>query len=101
MGDPSRFARGKDFCSFTGLAPRASETGATDRKGQPMSKAGPVVLRTTLVRAPCRPMCEHGDAPRRRGRPPRSSSQDNRNQALEAQANGSPLNLPWPRLLAG
>jgi transposase len=51
MGEPSRFASGKKFVSFSGLAPRASETGNTDRKGQPMSKAGPVLLRTTLVRA--------------------------------------------------
>ena len=34
-----------------GLAPKASETGDTDRKGQPMSKAGSSLLRTTLVRA--------------------------------------------------
>src|SRR5450759_5014306 len=32
------------------LAPRASETGETDRKGQPMSKAGNRLLRPTLVR---------------------------------------------------
>jgi transposase len=51
MGDPTRFARGKQFRSFTGLVPRASETGDTDRKGQPMSKAGSSLLRTTLVRA--------------------------------------------------
>ena len=51
MGDPARFARGKQFRSFTGLVPRASETGDTDRKGQPMSKAGSSLLRTTLVRA--------------------------------------------------
>ena len=51
MGDPARFARGKRFRSFTGLAPKASETGDTDRKGQPMSKAGSSLLRTTLVRA--------------------------------------------------
>jgi hypothetical protein len=51
MGDPARFAAGKKFRSFTGLAPRASETGETDRKGQPMSKAGSSLLRTTLVRA--------------------------------------------------
>ena len=51
MGDPDRFARGKQFRSFTGLVPRASETGDTDRKGQPMSKAGSSLLRTTLVRA--------------------------------------------------
>ena len=51
MGDPARFARGKQFRSFTGLTPKASETGDTDRKGQPMSKAGSSMLRTTLVRA--------------------------------------------------
>ena len=42
---------GKQFRSFTGLVPKASETGDTDRKGQPMSKAGSSLLRTTLVRA--------------------------------------------------
>lgn len=51
MGDPGRFAKGKQFRSFTGLTPRASETGDTDRKGQPMSKAGSSLLRTTLIRA--------------------------------------------------
>lgn len=51
MGEPGRFARGKQFRSFTGLVPKASETGNTDRKGQPMSKAGSSLLRTTLVRA--------------------------------------------------
>ncbi len=51
MGEPDRFAKGKQFRSFTGLVPKASETGNTDRKGQPMSKAGSSLLRTTLVRA--------------------------------------------------
>jgi transposase len=51
MGDPARFGRAKQFRSYTGLAPKASETGETDRKGQPMSKAGSSLLRTTLVRA--------------------------------------------------
>lgn len=51
IGDPARFTRGKQFRSFTGLVPKASETGDTDRKGQPMSKAGSSLLRTTLVRA--------------------------------------------------
>lgn len=51
MGNPARFGRGRQFRSFTGLAPKASETGDTDRKGQPMSKAGSSLLRTTLVRA--------------------------------------------------
>jgi len=51
MGDPARFGRGAQFRAFTGLVPRASETGDTDRKGQPMSKAGSSLLRTTLIRA--------------------------------------------------
>ena len=51
MGDPSRFRTGKQCRSFTGLVPRADETGDTDRKGQTMSKAGSSLLRTTLVRA--------------------------------------------------
>ncbi len=51
IGDPARFPTGKQFRSFTGLTPRASETGDTDRKGQPMSKAGSTLLRTTLIRA--------------------------------------------------
>jgi transposase len=51
MGDPARFATGKQFRSFTGLVARTSETGDTNRKGQPMSKAGSSLLRTTFVRA--------------------------------------------------
>src|SRR5216683_1285954 len=35
MGRPGRFADGAHFKSYTGLAPRASETGETDRKGDP------------------------------------------------------------------
>jgi transposase len=51
MGRPGRFPDGARFKSYAGLAPRASETGQTDRKGQPMSKAGPSLLRATLFRA--------------------------------------------------
>ena len=51
MGRPGRFRDGTRFKSYAGLAPRASETGDTGRKGQPMSKAGPSVLRATLFRA--------------------------------------------------
>ncbi|HEY0697907.1 MAG TPA: transposase [Micromonospora sp.] len=51
IGRAARFRTGRQFRSFTGLAPRASETGQTDRKGQPMSKAGNRLLRTTLIRA--------------------------------------------------
>jgi transposase len=51
IGRADRFPTGARFRSFTGLTPRASETGNTDRKGQPMTKAGPARLRTTLVLA--------------------------------------------------
>jgi transposase len=51
IGDASRFATGAHFKSFLGLAPRAAQTGETDRKGQPMSKAGSRLLRATLIRA--------------------------------------------------
>jgi transposase len=51
MGRPGRFRNGTKFKSYVGLAPRASETGETDRKGQPMSKAGPSLLRATFFRA--------------------------------------------------
>jgi transposase len=51
MGRAERFPSGSHFRSFTGLAPKASETGNTDRKGQAMSKAGNTLLRSTLVRA--------------------------------------------------
>jgi transposase len=51
MGPASRFPNSSKFRSFTGLAPRASETGQTDRQPQPSSKAGNRLLRTTLHRA--------------------------------------------------
>jgi transposase len=51
MGPATHFATAAKFRSFTGLAPKASETGQTDRKGQPISKAGNRLLRTTLYRA--------------------------------------------------
>jgi len=51
MARPHRFARGEQFKSFTGLVPRASETGESDRKGQPMSKAGSSMLRSQLLRS--------------------------------------------------
>jgi transposase len=51
MGRPGRFRDGTRFKSHAGPAPRASETGETDRKGQPMSKAGPSQLRPAFVRA--------------------------------------------------
>jgi transposase len=48
MGDPDRFANTAAFKAYLGLAPKASETGESDRKGQPMSKAGNRRLRTQL-----------------------------------------------------
>ena len=45
--DPS----GPHVQSYLGLAPKASETGDPGRKGQPMSKAGSALLRTTFIRA--------------------------------------------------
>jgi len=50
-GDATRFPTGAHFKSYLGLTPRASETGNTDRKGQPISKAGSRLARATLVRA--------------------------------------------------
>jgi transposase len=38
MGTASRFANASKFRCFTGLAPKASETGQTDRKGQPSAR---------------------------------------------------------------
>jgi len=51
IGRPDRFPSGPHFKSFIGLAPKASETGNTDRKGQSISKAGSALLRTTFIRA--------------------------------------------------
>ncbi len=51
MGDPDRFPDAAAFKRFTGLTPRASETGNTDRKGGAMSKAGPRRLRDQLVQS--------------------------------------------------
>src|SRR4029450_2866209 len=46
----SRFATAAKFRCFTGLAPKASETGQSDRKGQPITKAGNRLLRGNPVR---------------------------------------------------
>lgn len=51
VGRAERFPNGDAFCSFTGLVPRASETGETDHKGQSMTKAGNRTLRRMLYRA--------------------------------------------------
>lgn len=51
MGDADRFPNAAAFKAYLGLTPKASETGETDRKGQPMSKAGNRRLRTQLMRS--------------------------------------------------
>jgi len=51
VGRAHRFAGASQFKSFTGLTPKSSETGESDRKGQPMTKAGPSLLRSQLLRS--------------------------------------------------
>ena len=51
MGDAAQFRNGAAFKAYLGLAPKASETGNTDRKGQAISKAGNRDLRTQLQRS--------------------------------------------------
>jgi hypothetical protein len=51
MGDPARFRDAAAFKRFTGITPRTSATGDTDRKGQPITKAGPRRLRDQLVQS--------------------------------------------------
>lgn len=51
MGRPGRFHNAAAFKSFTGLAPKASQTGNTDRKSQPMSKAGNSAQRSQLIQS--------------------------------------------------
>jgi transposase len=50
-GRAGRFPNADAFASFTGLVGKASETGETDRKGEPMTKAGNRKLRRMLYRA--------------------------------------------------
>jgi len=51
MGRPGRFPNAGAFKAFTGLTPRANQTGQTDRKHQPMTKAGPRALRSQLIQS--------------------------------------------------
>ena len=48
-GRPQRFRTAARFKAFTGLTPKASETGETDRKGQAITKAGAARLRKQLI----------------------------------------------------
>jgi hypothetical protein len=49
IGRAQRFASAAKFKAFTGLTPKASETGETDRKGQAITKAGAARLRKQLL----------------------------------------------------
>lgn len=51
VGRAGRFANADRFVFYTGLVPKASETGETDRKGQAITKAGNRKLRRMLYRA--------------------------------------------------
>jgi transposase len=51
MGRPGRFPHASAFKAFTGLTPRANQTGQTDRQHQPMTKAGPRALRSQLIQS--------------------------------------------------
>ena len=51
MGRPGRFSRAASFRRYTGLTPKASETGESDAKGEAMSKAGANWLRRQLVQS--------------------------------------------------
>jgi transposase len=48
LGDPQRFASGKQVSAYGGLVPRQYQSGASDRRGR-ISKRGPAVLRKLLV----------------------------------------------------
>lgn len=48
---PGRFPNAAAFKAYCGLAPKASETGQTEAKGQPISKAGATWLRDQLVQS--------------------------------------------------
>jgi transposase len=48
LGDPKRFATGKQVGAFAGLVPRQYQSGESDRKGR-ITRRGPGVLRKLLV----------------------------------------------------
>jgi transposase len=48
LGDPHRFASGKQVSAYAGLVPRQYQSGETDRKGR-ITRRGPGVLRKLLV----------------------------------------------------
>ena len=48
LGDPTRFASGKQVSAYAGLVPRQYQSGESDRKGR-ITRRGPGVLRKLLV----------------------------------------------------
>jgi transposase len=48
LGDPKRFASGKQVGAYAGLVPTQYQSGVTDRKGR-ITRRGPAVLRKLLV----------------------------------------------------
>jgi transposase len=48
LGDPTRFASGKEVGAYAGLVPKQYQSGVTDRKGK-ITRRGPAVLRKLLV----------------------------------------------------
>lgn len=48
LGDPKRFATGKQVGAYAGLVPKQYQSGVTDRKGR-ITRRGPGVLRKLLV----------------------------------------------------
>lgn len=48
LGDPQRFASGKQVSAFAGLVPRQYQSGESDRRGR-ITRRGPSVLRKLLV----------------------------------------------------
>jgi transposase len=64
MGRPGRFPHASAFKAFTGLTPRANQTGQTDRKHQPMTKAGPVRCAANSSNPPTPPASSTRSSPR-------------------------------------
>jgi transposase len=50
IGDVTRFPSPKKLCGYTGLCPRVSQSGESDRRG-PLSKHGPRYLRWAMLEA--------------------------------------------------
>ena len=48
LGDPHRFASGKQVAAYGGLVPRQYQSGDTDRRGR-ITRRGPALLRKLLV----------------------------------------------------